>query len=125
MKISPLVLIGLLAAAMLALPRAAWGHAFLDHADPKVGAVVSQSPGEIKIWFTQELEPDFSTIVVRDSQGNEVDKKDSHQDSSDKKLLMVSVPKLPDGEYSVSWSVVSVDTHHTHGDFKFTIKAKS
>lgn len=125
MKISPLVLFGLLAAAMLALPTAAWAHAFLDHADPKVGSVVNDSPSEIKIWFTQEIEPDFSTIEVRDGQGNQVDKKDSHQDSNNKKLLVVSVPKLADGEYTVTWSVVSTDTHHTHGDFKFTVKTGS
>ena len=109
----------------MTLPVAAWAHAFLDHADPKVGSVIAQSPSEIRIWFTQEIEPDFSTIEVRDSQGNQVDKQDTHQDSSDKKLLIVTVPKLPDGEYTVTWKVVSTDTHHTHGDFKFTVKIRS
>jgi len=107
------------------LPVGAWAHAFLDHADPKVGSVLSSSPEEIKIWFTQEIEPDFSSIEVRDSQGNEVDKQDTHQDASDKKLLMVSVPKLADGQYTVTWKVVSTDTHHTHGDFNFTVKSQS
>jgi copper resistance protein C len=125
MRCLPIIFIAMFAVAALALPRAASAHAFLDHADPKVGSVVSQSPSEIKIWFTQELEPDFSIIKVLDSQGHEVDKNDCHQDSQDKKLLIVSVPKLPDGEYSVSWSVVSVDTHHTEGNFKFTVKAGS
>jgi methionine-rich copper-binding protein CopC len=37
--------------------------------------------------------------------------------------LIVSLPNLADGEYSVSWKVVSVDTHHTNGDFKFTVKS--
>jgi copper resistance protein C len=123
MKSSPLVLIGICIGALLLLPRLACAHAFLDHADPKVGSVVNHLPSEIKIWFTQEVEPDFSSIEVRDSQGNEVDKKDCHQDSQDKKLLIVSVPKLADGAYSVTWSVVSVDTHHTTGNFKFTVKA--
>ena len=107
------------------LPVGAWAHAFLDHADPKVGSVLSSSPEEIKIWFTQEIEPDFSSIEVRDSRGNEVDKQDTHKDSSDKKLLIVSVPKLADGQYTVTWKVVSTDTHHTHGDFSFTVKSQS
>jgi methionine-rich copper-binding protein CopC len=115
-----------LAAVCLAMmiPAAAWAHAFLDHANPKVGSVITQTPQEIKIWFTQEIEPDFSVIEVRDSQGIQVDKQDTHQDSSDKKLLIVSVPKLGAGEYTVTWKVVSTDTHHTHGDFKFTIKTQ-
>jgi methionine-rich copper-binding protein CopC len=100
-------------------------HAFLDHAEPKVGSRVGQSPTEIKAWFTQQLEPDFSSLQVLDGQGNQIDRKDSHIDAKDKTLLIVSVPALPDGQYTVVWSVVSVDTHHTHGDFKFTVKAGS
>jgi methionine-rich copper-binding protein CopC len=108
---------------LLLLSAQASAHAFLDHADPKVGSVVTASPAVIKIWFTQEIEPDFSVIEVRDSQGNQVDKKDSHVDANDEKLLIVSLPNLPDGQYAVSWKVVSVDTHHTQGDFKFTVKS--
>jgi copper resistance protein C len=124
MKISPLILIGLLTAAMLALPATALAHAFLDHADPKVGSTVEKPPEKIKIWFTQQIEPAFSKIEVDDSSGKQIDLKDTHQDPDDKTLLIVSVPALADGEYKVIWSVVSVDTHHTHGDFKFTVKSK-
>ena len=96
-------------------------HAFLDHAEPKVGAKVSTSPTEVKIWFTQELEPAFSSIKVLDANGNQVDKKDTHQDEADKKLLKVSLNTLSPGEYKVVWQVVSVDTHRTNGDFKFHV----
>jgi hypothetical protein len=108
-----------------ALAARAEAHAFLDHAEPKVGSRVSEPPTEVKAWFTQQLEPDFSSLQVLDGQGNQIDKKDSHIDAKDKTLLIVSVPALQDGQYKVVWSVVSVDTHHTHGDFKFTVKAGS
>jgi methionine-rich copper-binding protein CopC len=103
------------------LPSVAVAHAFLDHSDPKVGSAVSASPKVVKIWFTQELEPAFSGIVVTDPNGTEVDKKDTHLDDSDKTLLIVSLPKLSPGKYKVAWHVVSVDTHRTQGDFKFTV----
>jgi methionine-rich copper-binding protein CopC len=96
-------------------------HAFLDHAEPRVGSKVSLAPTEVKIWFTQELEPAFSLIKVLESNGNEVDKKDSHQDGTDKKLLIVSLNTLGAGEFEVVWQVVSVDTHRTQGDFKFHV----
>jgi copper resistance protein C len=112
----------LVAILFLALQSQAWAHAFLDHAEPKVGSVITNSPGEIKIWFTQNLEPVFSVIEVRDAQGKEVDKKDSHVSDKDKSLLMVSLPPLSTGTYMVTWHVVSVDTHRTQGSFKFTIK---
>ena len=103
------------------LCQVASAHAFLDHAEPRVGSKVSTSPDEVKIWFTQELEPAFSSIKVFDASDNEVDRKDTHQDDTDKKLLIVSLSTLPQGEYKVVWQVVSVDTHRTNGDFKFHV----
>jgi len=99
----------------------AQAHAFLDHADPKVGSTVAGSPSVVKAWFTEELEPAFSKIQVFDSTGKEVDKKDVKIDSSDKTLMSVSLPALPAGAYKVKWSAVAVDTHHTTGTFSFTV----
>lgn len=110
------------ATAVMLLPAFVHAHAFLDHADPKVGSTVAASPTDIHAWFTQEVEPDFSSIVVRDSQGQQVDSKDTHADDKDHHILIVSLPRLADGQYTVTWDVVSVDTHHTHGSFKFTVK---
>ena len=39
-------------------------HAFLDHAEPRVGNTVATAPREVTLWFTQKLEPAFSTITV-------------------------------------------------------------
>lgn len=112
----------LVGAFFLAAESPAWAHAFLDHAEPKIGSTVTNSPAEVKIWYTQELEPAFSSIVVKDAQGNEVDKKDIHVSKRNQALLEVSLPKLPPGTYTVTWHVVSVDTHRTQGHFEFTIK---
>jgi methionine-rich copper-binding protein CopC len=112
----------LLAALFLSIQSSAWAHAFLDHAEPKVGSTITNSPVELKIWFTQNLEPAFSTLQVQDAQGHEVDKKDAHLDPQDKTLFLVSLPSLPAGTYTVIWHAVSVDTHKTQGHFEFTIK---
>ena len=114
----------LLVILFFAIQSSAWAHAFLDHADPKVGSTVTNSPTEIKLWFTQNLEPVFSSVEVQDAQGNQVDKKDAHLDDKDKSLFIVSVPPLPDGTYTVTWHAVSVDTHRTQGHFEFTVKTK-
>jgi copper resistance protein C len=97
-------------------------HAFIDHADPKVGSVVDKPPDDVKVWFTEEIEPAFSSLQVFDSDGKQVDRKEAHLDPKDKTLLIVSLPHVPFGEYKVVWSVVAKDTHKTHGDFKFTVK---
>ena len=113
---------GLALALLLLIPQAVHAHAFLDHAEPRVGSQVSQSPAEVKIWFTEKLEPAFSVIEVRDAAGKQVDKRDSHLDAKDKALLIISLPPLGPGTYKVIWQVVSTDTHRTKGSFKFTVK---
>jgi methionine-rich copper-binding protein CopC len=112
-----------LAAMIIAvLPAAALAHAFLDHASPAVGSQVDRSIAEVKIWFTEEIEPAFSAIRVFDATGKQVDRQDSHVDAGDQTLLIVSLPALAAGQYKVVWQVVASDTHKTHGDFKFTVK---
>jgi len=96
-------------------------HAFLKDADPGVGSTIQTSPGEIRIRFTENIEPAVSSIQVFDASGKEVDKRDLHLDRSDHALLHVSLPQLGPGSYKVVWRVVSVDTHVTNGNFTFRI----
>jgi copper resistance protein C len=106
---------------VVAIGTSAFGHAFVDHADPRVGSTVSKAPA-VHIWFTQEPEPAFSRIEVYNSDGKQVDNKDTRADDKDAKELIVSLPDLPAGTYKVIWHVLSVDTHKTQGDFKFSVK---
>ena len=96
-------------------------HAFLEHSDPSVGSKVHSAPAAVRIWFTEAIEPRFSSIQVFDATGKQVDKKDTHSDPSNRSLLQVSLPRLGPGSYKVVWRIVSVDTHRTNGDFTFQI----
>src|SRR5215470_18730078 len=99
---------------------AAHAHAFLDHADPRVGNTV-KSPRIVSLWFTQNLESAFSTIDVLDSNGARVNAGNAVVDGSDRKLLRVPVKVLSPGTYTVKWHVLSVDTHTTEGNFTFRV----
>ena len=112
--------LAVLAAAILT-SASAFAHAFLDHAVPLVGGTVHGSPGEVKVWFTQELEPAFSTLRVVDRNGAQVDRQNNRVDPSDRTLMTVSLPNLPPGKYKVLWHALSVDTHTTEGTFSFEI----
>jgi methionine-rich copper-binding protein CopC len=100
---------------------AASAHAFLDHADPKVGSSVNGSPAEVKIWFTEKLIVPFSTVKVTDAGGAQVDKGDRRVDPSDGQLLIVGLKPLKPGKYQVAWRVTAVDTHVTSGTFTFDV----
>lgn len=69
-----------------------WAHAFLDHADPRVGSQGKTSPWQVKIWFTEKVEPVLSRIEVFDSAGKEVDRHDSQVNSTNPAILEVSLP---------------------------------
>jgi methionine-rich copper-binding protein CopC len=107
---------------LLLKPIAALGHAYPDHADPKVGSTISVAPARVRIWFDSDLEPVFSSIMVHTADGRMVSKEDGGVAASDPTLLEVSVPPLPPGKYIVIWSVVARDGHRTSGDYSFTIK---
>ena len=96
-------------------------HAFLKDADPGVGSTIQRSPSEVRIRFTENIEPAVSSIQVFDASGKEVDKHDLHLDRSNHALLHISLPQLHAGTYKVVWRVVSVDTHVTSGNFTFRV----
>lgn len=115
------VCIVMVVAALSLWSAAAFAHAFLDHAVPAVGSTVHGSPAEVRLWFTENLEPAFSTVRVVDRSGKQVDKGDKRVDAADRTLIEVSLPSLPPGAYKVIWHVLSVDTHVTQGDFTFQV----
>ena len=59
-------------AVLLIAPAAVRAHAFLDHSNPAVGSTVPASPAVIHLWFTQQVEPAFSSVTVTDSSGASV-----------------------------------------------------
>jgi methionine-rich copper-binding protein CopC len=96
----------------------ALAHAMLDHAEPRVGNKVAAAPREVTLWFTQKLEPAFSTITVTDSAGKRVDTGKTHVSGSQ---MSVSLRPGGSGTFRVTWRVLSVDTHTTNGSFTFQV----
>ena len=107
-------------ALLLATAGPAFAHARLDHAAPPVGSTVAQSPKEVVLWFTEKLEPAFSSIEVRNEQGAAVSTGKAAV-AGDRTQLRVPLKSLPPGTYKVIWRVLSVDTHRTQGDFTFRV----
>jgi copper resistance protein C len=114
--------VALLLFSVLASAARLEAHAFLQQAEPGVGSTLQTSPNEIKIRFSEKIEPAFSNIQVFAASGKEVDKRDVHLDRSDPALLRVSLSQLEAGTYKVIWRVVSIDKHVTEGSFSFHIR---
>jgi methionine-rich copper-binding protein CopC len=113
-----LVSVGL---ALIAAGTSAQAHALLDHASPGVGSSIATAPPVLSLSFTQELEPAFTNVTVTNEAGQRVDLGNTQVPPGTPTELRVGLPPLPPGTYTVSWRVVSVDTHPTEGHFQFTI----
>jgi len=101
---------------------AAFAHAQLEKATPAVGGTVA-SASEIRIEFSEGVEPRFSGVTLTGAGGATVPLGPAKVEAGDQKVLIVPIAKpLAPGAYTVHWRAVSVDTHHTQGTFGFTVK---
>ncbi len=108
--------------AMLAMAPAARAHAFLDHAEPRVGSSLARPPAQVMLWFNEELDTSASRLRVLDARGKTVDRGDPSAQPGDRTTLRVALPPLAPGKYTVKWRAVSRDAHATEGDFTFEVK---
>jgi copper resistance protein C len=102
-------------------PAAALAHAFLNEATPLVGGTVPAAPKEIRLTFTEAIEPRFSGIDVTTGDGQAIPTKPAVVDPENDRQLVLRLPPLAPGRYRVRWHVVSVDTHRTEGEYNFTV----
>ena len=100
---------------------AAFAHTHLVRATPAVDGTIHTAPSEVTLRFSEKLESAFSSVVVRDSEGNQIDKGNAQLDKSDRRIMRVSLPPLAPGVYKVEWRAVSADTHKVEGDFTFRV----
>jgi copper resistance protein C len=109
---------GIVPLVLLLVTGEANAHAFLDHAEPRVGNTVATAPREVTLWFTQKLEAAFSAITVTDAAGKRVDVGKTRVSGNQ---MSVSLRSAGPGTYHVTWHVLSVDTHTTDGSFAFKV----
>lgn len=118
MRHSSLIAVTLLLLLLVLASSAAQAHAFLDHAEPRVGNKVGSPPHEVTLWFTQKLEPAFSKVTVTNAAGERVDSGKARISGNQ---MSVSLRSGGGGTYHVNWHVLSVDTHTSEGSFTFQV----
>jgi len=104
----------------LAISGPAFSHANYSTSSPSANATLRETPKQVSIVVTQQLETAFSRIEVTDEKGRRVDKNNSRVIDGRTKLV-VDLPPLAPGTYTVRWFAASVDTHRTNGSFKFKV----
>lgn len=118
MQFKPHHLAALLLAATIASTHA---HGTVETASPKNGATLSTPPTEIRLKFTEPLEPTFTSVKLFTGSGQEVVTTEKAR-VEDSKTVVLPLPTLAPGSYKAQWMSVGHDGHHVHGELTFTVR---
>lgn len=108
----------------ISVPYAA-AHPFTLETNPSSTENAPVGITEVTVIYSEPIELDFSSLKVLDSNGNQIDNKDTKYFQGEKALI-VTTPPLEDGVYTVTSKVLSkVDGHLVDDAFIFGVgKAK-
>lgn len=115
-------IVAMAALAVLVSPEATLAHSLLVRSQPERRAMVTRPPEEVRLWFSERIEPAYARLSVWDAGGKQVDAGDAAVDPADATTLAVRTPALRAGRYTVRYRVLSVDGHIVESSFDFTVR---
>lgn len=117
-----ILFVGILA---LVAPRPAFAHATLIRSDPADGALLDSAPGQVQLWFSEEINPRFSMVRLLDATGQPLAIATGGAPAAERTSLRLAPPDLAPGAYIALWKVLSeVDGHWSQGVVIFGVGAE-
>ena len=118
-RLLPALLLAVL--ALLLLPAApASAHAVLVSSDPADGARVAQAPAAVRLVFDEGIALPPRAATVLSTAGGRIDAGAARLDG--RTVVVPLRARVPAGVYSVSWRVVSADSHVVTGSIRFGVR---
>lgn len=100
------------AALLLMNVPPARAHAIVERTEPRADQVVATSPERVRVFFSEPVEVAFGAIRVYDTNGRRVDTGETEHLPGRPDAIEVGLQAgLPRGTYTVTWRVVSADSH--------------
>src|SRR5438034_11096386 len=112
-----LLVIAVVLSALTAVPSA-FAHAILQESSPRNNSVARTSPSTVSLQFNEAVETAFGSIRVYDCAGGRVDSGKIVRPSKSSVAVKID-RKLGRGSYTVTWRVISADSHPVAGAFVF------
>ncbi|MFG2573622.1 copper resistance CopC/CopD family protein [Streptomyces sp. NPDC048481] len=124
-RVRMLVLLFLaVAGALLAGAGPASAHAALTGSDPAQGVVVDKAPTQVSLTFSETVSMNDDSVRVLDPKGTRVDTGKPSEVGGATYAVQLHTG-LPDGTYTVTYQVVSADSHPVAGAYTFSIGSPS
>ena len=114
-------MLSLVAAAALVAPAAAWAHAALLHTVPEASRTVNSQPAQVRLTYSEPIEPRFAIVSVTDAAGRQVTSGAPQRAPGSPQTLVTPLRRVPQGWYLVFWRVISADGHPVRGAFTFAV----
>lgn len=115
----------IVAFALGASITSAFAHSMLVKAEPAQRAVLSKPPTQVRLWFNEKIEGDYTSLVVLDAKKQPITDVKPTLAPDDLKSIVLPLPELAPGKYSVKFRVLSVDGHVVESSFDFTVKSEA
>jgi copper transport protein len=106
--------------AALSWSGSARAHASFVRSEPPDGAVLSQAPRSVRVFFGDEIRPAEGTLVVRNDGGAVTT---GRATARGRELVIPLRRGLPRADYTARWRVVSADGHDLEGVLAFAVGA--
>jgi copper transport protein len=98
-----------------------FAHVEVVRTDPADGSVLTASPPEITLTFTDQLDLDLAAVELTTASGTEIPLR-SPTFGSDHRQLVVTLPTLVDDAYRLTYDVRDpIDLHETSGSVVFGV----
>jgi len=95
-------------------------HNRLDKSLPAAGQTVG-SPKEIRLWFTEKVQPALSRITLTTADSGNVAIGNPRATDDPKSIAVDVAGPLSPGKYTVSWRTAGDDGHAVRGRFSFSV----
>jgi len=105
---------------LAAAPLAALAHVHLESSIPAAGSTVKAGPEKLVLVFQEAVE--LKALSLQKTGDKAATALPLPKDAAEQ--LAVPLPKLTDGNYTISYTYVGPDEHKMSSTLKFTISAK-
>ncbi len=107
------------ALALVLIAPPARAHAYIESSTPVDGARLDTAPAEVRITYTEPIETRVTRLTLLDERGRPV--AGTEQVSDGDMALILKLPPLPPGRYTVKSNTLGKDGHPTEETIQFVV----